>query len=61
MDKNEFDFRPQNGIVFFGILSYLGQNVLPIALDWQNNNIALASRFFVHFFSFVARLKRENA
>ena len=30
-------------------------------LDWQNNNFALASPFFVHFFAVVARLQRENA
>ena len=32
-------------------------------LDWQNNNFAGASHFFVHFFSVVviARLRRENA
>ena len=27
----------------------------------QNNNFALASRFFVHFFAVTARLRRENA
>ena len=27
----------------------------------QNNNFASASRFFVHFFSVFARLRRENA
>ena len=32
-----------------------------IGLDWQNNNFARASRFFVHFFAFVARLQRESA
>ena len=35
-----------------------------IGLDWQNNffnNFARASRFFVHFFTVVARLERENA
>ena len=25
-----------------------------IGLDWQNNNFARASRFFVHFFTFSA-------
>ena len=33
----------------------------PIGLDWQNNNFARVSRFFVHFFAVVARLRRENA
>ena len=33
----------------------------PIGLDWQNNNFARASRFFVHFFAAVARLERGNA
>ena len=32
-----------------------------IGLDWHNNNFALASRFFVHFFPVSARLRRENA
>ena len=32
-----------------------------IGLDWQNNNFARASPFFVHFFAVVARLQRENA
>ena len=32
-----------------------------IGLDWQNNNSARASRFFVHFFAVVARLRRETA
>ena len=32
-----------------------------IGLDWQNNNFARASRFFVHFFAVVARLRRESA
>ena len=29
--------------------------------NWQNNNFARASRFFVHFFAVTARLRRENA
>ena len=33
----------------------------PIGLDWQNNNFARASRFFVHFLAVVARLQRESA
>ena len=32
-----------------------------IGLDWQNNNSARASRFFVHFFTVTARLQRKNA
>ena len=32
-----------------------------IGLDWQNNNFARASRFFVHFFAVTARLQRETA
>ena len=32
-----------------------------IGLDWQNDNFARASRFFVHFFAVAARLHRENA
>ena len=30
-----------------------------IGLDWQNNNFARASRFFVHFFAVAARPRRE--
>ena len=33
----------------------------PIGYDWQNNNLARASRFFVHFLAVVARLQRERA
>ena len=29
-------------------------------LDWQNNNFARASRFFVHFFAVTVRLQRES-
>ena len=29
-------------------------------LDWQNNNFARASRFFVHFFAVTARLRHED-
>ena len=32
-----------------------------IDFDWQNNNFARASRFFVHFFAVTARLRRESA
>ena len=33
-----------------------------IGLDWQNNNFARASRFFVHFFfAYAAGLQRESA
>ena len=32
-----------------------------INLDRQNNNFARASRFFVYFFTVVARLRRGNA
>ena len=32
-----------------------------IGLDWQNNNFARASRFFVHFFAVTVRLRRKNA
>ena len=32
-----------------------------VGLDWQNNNSARASRFFVHFFAVTAQLRRENA
>ena len=32
-----------------------------IGLDWQNNNFARASRFFLHFFAVTAQLRRENA
>ena len=32
-----------------------------VGLDWQNNNFARASSFFVHFSAVTARLGRENA
>ena len=32
-----------------------------IGLDWQNNNFARTSRFFVHFYAVVARLQRASA
>ena len=32
-----------------------------IGLDWQNNNFARASCFFVHFSTVIARLQRETA
>ena len=32
-----------------------------IWLDWQNNNFAHASCFFVHFFAIIAQLQHENA
>ena len=32
-----------------------------IGLDWQKNNSARASLFFVNFFAVNARLRRENA
>ena len=32
-----------------------------MGLDWQNNNFARASRFFVHFYAVAARLERESA
>ena len=32
-----------------------------LGLDWQDNNFARASRFFVHFLAVVARLPREYA
>ena len=34
---------------------------IAIGLDWQNNNFARTSRFFVHFYAVVARLQRETA
>ena len=32
-----------------------------IGLDWQNNNFARASRFFVHFLAVASRLTRKGA
>jgi len=32
-----------------------------IGLDQQSNNFARASRFFVHFFAVVARLRRKTS
>ena len=37
-----------------------GNGKKAIALDKQNNNYALASRFFVHFSAVVARIQRET-
>ena len=31
-----------------------------IGLDWQNNDFARASRFFVHFFAVAERLRRKS-
>ena len=28
---------------------------------WQNNNVARATRYFVHFFAFVAPLRHETS
>ena len=33
---------------------------IAIGLDWQNNNFARTSRFFVHFYAVVARLQRKS-
>ena len=33
----------------------------PIGLEWQNNNFARKSSFFVHFLAVVVRLQRESA
>ena len=38
-----------------------GERQKAIGLDWQNNNSARASRFFVHFFIVTARLQRESS
>ena len=38
-----------------------GKKAILIGLDWQKNNFARASRFFVHFFAITARLRRQNA
>ena len=32
-----------------------------IGFDWQNNNFARASRFFVHFSAVTARLRCETS
>ena len=32
-----------------------------IGLDWQNNNFARASCFFLHYVAVTARLQRESA
>ena len=33
----------------------------PIGLDWQNNNFARASRFFVHLSTVLTRLQRQSS
>ena len=37
------------------------RNEKVIGLDWQNNNLARESRFFVHFYAVVTRRRREPA
>ena len=32
-----------------------------IGLNWQNNNLARASRFYVHFLAVTTRLRRETS
>ena len=51
--------------LFLGSLSHEDGDVdenakKAIGLDWQNNNFARASRFFVHFFAVTARLRRQT-
>ena len=38
-----------------------GDGKKAVGLDWQNNNFARVSRFFVHFFPVTARLRRETS
>ena len=33
----------------------------PVGLDWQNNNFARTSSFFVHFVAVIIRLQCESA
>ena len=37
------------------------QQTKSLGLDWPKNNFARASRFFVHFLAFVARLRHETS
>ena len=37
-----------------------GKKIKAMALDWQNNNFASESHFFVHFFAVIAWLRHEN-
>ena len=61
-----------NGTVWDGITSFIGElyqrrrrrqpgRQKSNRFITQNNNFARASRFFVHFFTVLARLRRENA
>ena len=55
----ETELRVQSAAII-GSLSNVDANVNEIGnnaigLDWQNNNFARASRFFVHFFVVTAR------
>ena len=38
-----------------------GEQQKAIGLDWQKNNFARASRFFVHFVTVVAWLRHETS
>ena len=38
-----------------------GKKVILNRFDYQNNNFARASHFFVHFFAVVVRLRREHS
>ena len=39
----------------------VSKRAIGLHVDWQNNNFACASRFFVHFFAVTARLPRDAA
>ena len=39
----------------------MAKKAIGLHVDWQNNNFARASCFFVHFFAVVARLQCETS
>ena len=45
----------------FAVKKFFVGRVHNLTLDWQKNNFARASRFFVHFLAVVARLRHETS
>ena len=51
----------ENGKKAMGLDKREWARSLSLGLDWQNNNFACISRFFLHFFAVAALLQRESA
>ena len=45
----------------FAVKKFFVCRVHYLTLDWQKNNFARASRFFVHFLAVVAQLRHETS